>query len=119
MKRNIGTHTYDEVGNGRADGHDHVRAVRGPQRTTRRTELASKDLKGERGFEHERYETEGERHARHYEHEQAWGRAQHAIVATFFVGGGTIRQRIRAQKVRMACLQENVERRSINDDVGS
>lgn len=88
MKRNIGTHTYDEVGNGRTDGHDHVRAVRGPQRTTRRTELASKDLKGERGFEHERYETEGERHARHYEHEQAWGRAQHAIVATFFWGGG-------------------------------
>ncbi len=32
-------------------------------------------LKSERRFEHERYETKRECHGRHYEHEQAWGRA--------------------------------------------
>lgn len=82
-------HTYDEICNGRADSYDYVRAVRGPQRTIRRTEFACEILKGERGFEHERYKTERERHGRHHEHDQAWGRAQHAIVTTFFGGGET------------------------------
>jgi hypothetical protein len=40
-------------------------------------------LKRERRLEDERYETERERRSRHDEHEKAWDRAQHAIVATF------------------------------------
>ena len=84
-------------------------------------------LKRERRFEDKHDKTERERRSRHDEHEKAWDRAQHAIVATFGRGrkgegeGGTssVRPLAAFEKRRGTCSQENVERHAIQNDVDS